>query len=162
MSAGRVLRLEKAVKRREKWRRSGRRVVLTNGCFDLLHVGHTRYLASARALGDRLIVALNDDASVKALKGPERPIIPAEERAELLAALWMVDAVVIFGGRTANHVVEAIRPDVYTKGGDYGGDAPEPPEAEVAEAHGGEVQYLQFVTGRSTRSLIARIRADHT
>ena len=162
MRAGRVLRLEKAVKRREKWRRSGRRVVLTNGCFDLLHVGHTRYLASARALGDRLIVALNDDASVKALKGQERPIIPAEERAELLAALWMVDAVVIFEGRTANHVVEAIRPDVYTKGGDYGGDASEPPEAKVAAAYGGEVQYLQFVTGRSTRSLISRIRADHT
>lgn len=101
------------------WAAAGERVVLTNGCFDLLHVGHTRYLAAARALGDRLVVALNDDASTHRLKGPGRPILPLAERAELLCALRWVDAVVAFGAPTAVAIVTALRPDVYVKGGDY-------------------------------------------
>ncbi len=155
----RILSLEEAVNRREEWRRKGLRVVLTNGCFDLIHVGHARYLGAARALGDRLVVALNDDASVEVRKGVGRPIIVEAERAELLASLRMVDAVTIFADRTAEGVVAAIRPDIYTKGGDYGGCAGEPPEALVAAALGAEIRYLEFVEGRSTRQLIERIRA---
>lgn len=154
-----VLPLAAAVLRRDAWRAEGLRVVLTNGCFDLLHVGHVRYLRAARALGDRLVVALNDDDSVAALKGVGRPIVRAAERAELLTALRAVDMVTIFDGPTAERVVEALRPDVYTKGGDYGGRAPEPPEARIAIALGAEVRYLDFVEGRSTRGLIDRIRA---
>jgi rfaE bifunctional protein nucleotidyltransferase chain/domain len=157
--AGTVLDLPALVERRALWRRHAERVVLTNGCFDLLHLGHVRYLAAARALGQRLVVAVNDDASVRALKGIGRPILPAPERAEVVAALRAVDAVTIFAGATAETVVRALRPDVYVKGGDYGSGALEPPEARVAAEVGADVRYLDFVPGRSTREIIARIRA---
>ncbi|MFN2115837.1 MAG: adenylyltransferase/cytidyltransferase family protein [Anaerolineae bacterium] len=150
--------LAAAIDLRERWARDGERVVLTNGCFDLLHVGHTRYLARARALGDRLIVALNDDASARLLKGPGRPVVPAKERAELLCALRDVDAVVLFGEPTAEGVVADLAPDVYVKGGDYDDRANRPPEADVAEAAGGVVRFVPYVRGRSTSELIERIR----
>ncbi len=149
---------------RERWRRAGLRAVLTNGVFDLLHAGHVGYLAQARALGDRLLVALNSDASTRAIKGPQRPITPEGDRAAVLLALRAVDGVTIFDEPTAEAVVAALRPDIYVKGGDYAADesgAPDLarlPEARVAMAHGGQVALLPYAPGRSTSELIARIR----
>lgn len=142
-------------------RQADRRVVLTNGVFDLLHVGHIRYLQAARALGDLLVVGVNSDASTAALKGPERPLIAEAERAELLAALACVDAVVVFGEPTASSLVETIRPAVWVKGGDYGSleeALPRLPEAAVVRRLGGDVRLLPFVEGRSTTALIERIQ----
>jgi D-glycero-beta-D-manno-heptose 1-phosphate adenylyltransferase len=158
-----VVTLDTLVQLREEWRAAGRRVVFTNGAFDLLHVGHVRYLQAARALGDLLIVGLNDDASVRGYKGPTRPLVPAEERAELLAALACVDYVVLFSEPTATRLVAALEPDVYVKGGDYSasdaGNGGKPlPEAEAARAAGGEVVIVPFVPGRSTTGLIERIQ----
>ncbi len=150
--------LADAAARCAAWRAAGLAVVVTNGCFDLLHVGHARYLAAARALGDRLVVAVNGDGSVRALKGPGRPIVPAAERAELLAALRCVDLAVVFDTATAVEVVRALRPAVYAKGGDYDAGALRPPEADAAEAVGAAVRFLPFVAGRSTRTLIDAIR----
>lgn len=156
---GQVLSLEHAVDWREAQRRAGRDVVMTNGHFDLLHVGHVRYLQAAAALGDALLVGLNSDASTRARK-PGRPVVRQEERAELLAALGCVDAVVIFDELTAEALVDALRPDVYAKGGDWnrpGG--PIPPEAALVEAYGGRVVFLPYLPDRSTSAIIARIRA---
>jgi rfaE bifunctional protein nucleotidyltransferase chain/domain len=153
-----LLDLSALAAQRAEWEAAALRVVLTNGCFDLLHVGHARYLAQARALGDLLVVALNDDASTRALKGPGRPVLPLAERAELLAALRSVDAVVAFAQPTAVEVVRALRPDVYAKGADYATPGRRPPEAEVAEALGAQVVYLPFHADQSTSALLARIR----
>lgn len=134
-------------------------VVFTNGHFDLLHVGHLRYLQAARALGDALVVGLNSDASTAARK-PGRPLVPEAERAELLAALACVDVVVIFDALTASALVAALRPEVYVKGGDWGrADGPRPPEAELVATYGGQVAYLPYVPDRSTTLIIQRIRA---
>jgi D-beta-D-heptose 7-phosphate kinase/D-beta-D-heptose 1-phosphate adenosyltransferase len=153
----------------ERLHARGKRVVFTNGCFELLHVGHIRYLQAARDLGDALIVGLNSDASVRALKGAPRPLVPQAERAELLAALACVDDVVIFAEPTAETLVEALRPDVYVKGGDYrsigetsdGGAAPAPrkvaPEMAVVQRYGGQVVVLPYSTGHSTTTLIENI-----
>lgn len=140
-------------------RARGGRVALTNGVFDLLHVGHLRYLQAARALADVLVVGLNADSTVRELKGPTRPLLPEEERAELLAGLACVDFVVVFAERTAEALVAAIRPEVYVKGGDYA--AQELPEAEIARACGGEVRLLPLTPGRSTSALVARILQLH-
>lgn len=156
---GQVLSLEESLTWREAQRRAGRVVVMTNGHFDLLHVGHVRYLQAARALGDALLIALNSDASTAARK-PGRPIVGEVERAELLAALGCVDAVVIFDALTAEGVVAAMRPDIYVKGGDWnrpGG--PRPPESAIVEDYGGRTAYLPYVPDRSTSAIIARIRA---
>ncbi len=139
------------------WAEDGSTTVFTNGCFDLLHVGHTRYLQAARALGDRLVLGLNSDASVQGLKGPSRPILPQDERAELLAALECVDHVLIFDEATADEAIKAVRPTLYVKGGDYQPDAI--PETPLVRALGGEVRVLPFVEGRSTTSLVARIKS---
>lgn len=136
----------------------GRRLVLTNGCFDLLHLGHVRYLFAAAELGDLLVVGLNSDASVARLKGPTRPLVPQEQRAEVLAGLGCVDFVTIFDAPTAEGLVEALRPEVYAKGGDYAGSVP--PEAELARRLGGEFRLLELVDGFSTTDLARRIRAD--
>ena len=143
------------------WRQSqadaGRRVVFTNGVFDLLHVGHVRYLQAARGLGDALVVGLNSDASTAALK-PGRPLVAQDERAEVVAALACVDAVVIFEGTEASSLVEALRPDIYVKGGDWGQPGgKQPPEAGVVAGYGGRIAYLPYVPGRSTSELIDRI-----
>lgn len=150
--------LEALAALRAGWSAAGQRVVLTNGCFDLLHAGHVQYLAAARALGDVLIVAINDDSSVARLKGPGRPLQSLEDRSLVLAALRAVDAVVAFDGDTAVDVVRAVRPDVYVKGGDYGRGARRPPEADVAEALGASVAFLPYVEGRSTTGLLRRLR----
>jgi rfaE bifunctional protein nucleotidyltransferase chain/domain len=154
------LTLAEAVARRTDWRRAGLCVVLTNGCFDLLHAGHVAYLRSARRLGDVLVVALNDDTSAAVLKGAGRPITTLDERAEILCALRMVDAVVPFGGRTAEGVVRALVPDVYVKGGDYDERRHRPPEADVAVEVGARIAFLPYVRGASTSELIARIRGQ--
>ena len=148
-------------------RASGRRIVLTNGHFDLLHVGHLRYLRAARALGDLLVVGMNDDVCTRRLKGPRRPIVPEDERAELLAALDPVDWVVLFGADTAVELVEALRPDVYVKGGDYTiGSGPAAqgkplPEAAVVQRYGGEVVLIPLVPDRSSSDVVARIVARY-
>ena len=150
---------------RARLRADGHRVVLTNGVFDLLHVGHLRYLRAARAKGDLLIVGVNDDASVQRYKGPRRPIVPAAERAELVAGLACVDYVTIFGEDTAIELVRALQPDVYVKGGDYaapGATGGKPlPEAEVVRAHGGQVAIVPLVPDASSTSLIERVLARH-
>jgi rfaE bifunctional protein nucleotidyltransferase chain/domain len=156
---GLILELEDLPILREAWRRMGRKVVLTNGCFDLLHVGHVQSLTAARALGDVLVVAVNDDASVRALKGPGRPILPVEERAELLCSLRAVDAVVPFSGLTAAAVVQAVKPDVYVKGGDYDLDGRRPPEADLAVELGGAVVFVPRVSPRASGEIIERIRS---
>jgi rfaE bifunctional protein nucleotidyltransferase chain/domain len=123
--------------RAEEWRRAGERITLANGCFDLLHVGHVRYLHAAKQLGGRLVVAINSDDSVRALKGEGRPLMPAEERAEILAALADVDAVVIFPERDVRALLREIRPDVQAKGTDYTADSV--PEADTVREYGGRV-----------------------
>jgi rfaE bifunctional protein nucleotidyltransferase chain/domain len=138
-------------------RADGRRVVFTNGVFDILHVGHVRYLQAARALGDALLVGVNSDASVRRLnKGPSRPLNPEEERAEVLDALACVDSVCIFDEDTPHALIELVRPYVHAKGGDYA--APDAlPEAALVRSLGGEVVILPLVPGRSTTRLIQRI-----
>jgi rfaE bifunctional protein nucleotidyltransferase chain/domain len=143
--------------------RAGQRLVLTNGNFDLLHVGHLRYLQAARGLGDCLIVGVNDDASVRQAKGPRRPIVPAAERAELIAGLACVDLVTIFGEPTASELVRLLRPDIYVKGGDYaapGTTSGKPlPEAPDVQASGGQVVILPLTPGASATGLIERVLA---
>jgi rfaE bifunctional protein nucleotidyltransferase chain/domain len=156
---GEVLSLESSLDWRDRQRLAGRTVVMTNGHFDLLHVGHVRYLQGARQLGDVLVVGLNSDASTRARK-PGRPLVPQEDRAELLAALLSVDVVVIFDAANANALVAALRPDIYVKGGDWGQPGgPHPPEAEIVSGYGGRVVYLPYVPDHSTTRLIERIRA---
>jgi D-beta-D-heptose 7-phosphate kinase/D-beta-D-heptose 1-phosphate adenosyltransferase len=138
-------------------RRRGRRVVLTNGCFDILHRGHTTYLGRAKALGDVLVVGVNTDDSIRRLKGPTRPINALDDRVQVLAALSCVDLVVPFGEDTPHELVRAVRPDVFVKGGDYTRDRL--PEAGLVEALGGEVRLLPMVEDRSTTGVIERIRA---
>lgn len=133
----------------------GKKIVFTNGCFDILHVGHVRYLHEARGLGDHLIVAVNSDRSVRAIKGHERPIMGQDERAEILAALGCVDTVIIFDEETPLKAIECLMPDVLVKGGDWkpneivGGD--------VVLAAGGEVRSISFVEGASTTGIIKKI-----
>jgi D-beta-D-heptose 7-phosphate kinase/D-beta-D-heptose 1-phosphate adenosyltransferase len=139
-----------------KLQRAGKKVVFTNGCFDLLHVGHVRYLQRARELGDALVVGVNSDASVRRLKGPGRPLTPARERAEILAALACVDFVTIFGAATPLRLIRALGPDVLVKGGDWPLDAIV--GREVVAARGGTVLAIPFVKNRSTTALIGKIR----
>ncbi len=132
---------------------AGARIVLTNGVFDIIHVGHVRYLREARSQGDLLVVALNDDASVRKLnKGPGRPVNPEEARAEVMAALESVDYVTIFSESTAEQVVREVRPDIYVKGGDY--KIEETPEGKAVLQYGGKAKALQFVPGFSTTSIL--------
>ncbi|MBX7057439.1 MAG: D-glycero-beta-D-manno-heptose 1-phosphate adenylyltransferase [Leptospirales bacterium] len=137
--------------------RTGRIIVHTNGCFDILHSGHVSYLARARDLGDLLVVSLNNDASVRGLKGEGRPLNRAEDRALVLAALACVDCVCFFGEATPERNIRTLRPDIHCKGGDY---QPEQlPEAAVVESGGGRIEILPFVTGYSTTALVDRIRS---
>ncbi len=141
------------------------RTVFTNGAFDLLHVGHLRYLRTARALGDLLIVGLNSDQSVRTYKDPRRPLVPEGERAELLAALDCVDYVVIFGETTASKLIEMLRPTIYVKGGDYaveaGREGKPLPELAAVAGYGGEVRIVPLVAGRSTSQIVQTILARY-
>ena len=143
---------------REQARREGKRVVWTNGCFDLFHIGHLRSLQMARRHGDLLIVGVNADATVRALKGPGRPIVPEAERAEILAGLECVDYVTVFAEPTPEAAVAELRPDVCCKGSDYAPPHGKPiPEAAVVEGYGGVVVFLPMIPGRSTSELINRV-----
>lgn len=133
----------------------GKKVVLTNGCFDIIHAGHVRYLTAARAQGDLLVLGLNSDESVRALKGSTRPINTERDRAEVIDGLKSVDYVVIFGETTAEVLVRDVRPDYYAKGGDYSVDSL--PEAQAVSEVGGKVVFLPFVEGKSSTKIIQKI-----
>lgn len=151
---GSVVDLEELVRVREGWRAAGRVVVWTNGCFDLLHVGHLASLEAARALGDVLVVGVNGDASVRRLKGPDRPLMPARDRAALLAALRPVSYVTVFDDDTPEGALARLRPDVHAKGDDYAPPHGKPiPERALVEGYGGRVEFLPRLDGRSTTRL---------
>lgn len=168
---GRIVSLDEMRRVCTALQAQGQRIVLTNGCFDLLHRGHVVYLQKARTYGDVLVVALNSDASVRAFKGPGRPLVPQDDRAAVLAALAGVDYVVIFDEPTAENLVAALKPDVYIKGGDYvegerkereGQEVGKPlPEADVVRAYGGQVVILPYLPGYSTTALIDAILARY-
>ncbi len=153
---GRVVGRDELVRLVATFRRNKESVALANGCFDLLHVGHIRYLQGARLEADRLVVAINDDSSVTAIKGAGRPILPVSARAELVSALLVVDAVVIFSGLTVNDVLRTIQPDVHCKGTDYTVETV--PERETVLAYGGRTAIVGDPKGHSTRDLLARIK----
>jgi rfaE bifunctional protein nucleotidyltransferase chain/domain len=148
--------LEKAVAERALLQKNGQTLVFTNGHFDLLHVGHLDYLEKARALGDALFVGVNGDGGTARLKGTGRPIVPAVERARLLAALRVVDAVVIFDDDTADDLLRVLQPEIYVKGGDYAHKIL--PERPTVEAYGGKVVLIDYLPGHSTSELITRIK----
>ena len=155
-----ILRLEDLAGWRTAMRAAGKRVVATNGCFDLLHAGHVTYLEAARNLGDALLVGLNGDASVRALKGAGRPLNPAHDRATVLAALEAVDAVCVFPEVDAMSFLRTAKPDIYAKGGDYTIDTINQEERRLVESWGGCVAVVSGVPGRSTTSLLERIHRD--
>ncbi len=142
---------------RERLRRAGKRLVVTNGCFDILHAGHVTYLAKARARGDALLVGLNSDASVRRLKGAGRPINSQRDRARVLAALSAVDGVCLFEEADALRLLAEVKPDIYAKGGDYTIDTINQPERRLIEGFGGKVVILPGVPGRSTSNVLAKI-----
>jgi rfaE bifunctional protein nucleotidyltransferase chain/domain len=158
MHCGRIVTAEELARLRDEADRAGRRLVFTNGCFDLLHAGHVRYLQQARELGDALAVGLNSDRSVRELKGEGRPINRQDDRAEVLAALGCVDYVVIFDGKRATDILRAVRPHVYAKGGDYTPESLDPDERAVLAAADAEVRILPLVPGRSTTAALERMR----
>jgi len=151
-----IISPEQMLGERQSLRAAGKRLVFTNGVFDLLHVGHVRYLAEARALGDALVVAINSDRTVRELKGPDRPVFDQAERAEILAALRSVDYVTIFDDISPRGLIATLLPDVLVKGGDYQLDQIH--GREEVEAAGGNVISLPFVEGASTSSLIERMK----
>ena len=151
--------LDAAVAAREQLRASGKRVVLTNGVFDLLHTGHLYYLEKARGFGDALFIALNGDASVRQLKGPLRPVQAEEHRAYALAATWFVDGIVVFQHKRLTAEILALKPDVYCKAGDYTLEKLDPEERAALEKVGAEIRFLPFLAGFSTTHLIAKIKA---
>ena len=139
-------------------RASGKRLVVTNGCFDLLHVGHVTYLETARNHGDALLLGLNGDDSVRQLKGPGRPVTPGDERAAVLGALESVDGVCVFAEKTATRFLAAAQPDVYVKGGDYTLDTLNQDERRAVEQAGGRIVLIPFVPGKSTTSMLKKIK----
>lgn len=154
--SGSVLKLHEAILRFGREKRNGRRVVFSNGCFDLLHPGHIETLEKARNLGNALVVGMNSDRSVREMKGAGRPIVPERERAEVLAALECVDAVLIFDEPTPQEIVAALLPDVLVKGGDWAGD--QIIGREEVEAAGGRVVSVPVVAGYSTSAMLEKIR----
>lgn len=153
-----VLTLEEALRWREELRRSGRSLAVTNGCFDLLHRGHAVYLERARAEADALLVLVNSDASVRALKGPERPLQCQEDRAFLLCALKPVDRAVIFDSPRCDRELELLAPDVYVKGGDYTAENLDPGERRALEKSGSRLVFVSFVPGHSSTDIIRKMK----
>ena len=158
LPTGKILNLAQARRWANAARRRGERIVATNGCFDLLHFGHVAYLQRARRLGDLLVIGLNADDSVRQLKGPLRPLVPARQRAAILAALECVDAVVIFREKRATRFLQAVQPTIYAKGGDYRPATLDPAERAVLAAAGTKIRIVPFVPGFSTTGLLEKIR----
>lgn len=158
MNNHKIIALEKVAERAKQLRDAGKKLVATNGCFDLLHVGHVRYLQAARAKGDVLIVGLNGDASVRGLKGAGRPLNSEKDRAEVLAALESVDLVTIFPEERATRFIEAVRPNVYVKGGDYSSNTLNAEERAALETIGAKIDIVPFEKGYSTSRLLEQLR----
>ncbi len=159
-TADKILTLDEAMTALTRWHEEGKKVVFTNGCFDIVHLGHVDYLEKARALGDKLVLGLNTDASVSRLKGPLRPVVNEMARARLMAALSFVDTVILFDEPTPLQLIEAIGPDILVKGDDY--SVENIVGADFVLAKGGEVKTIPLVKGYSTSSLIEKIRAAYT
>ena len=149
-----IMGRDQLLKRVRQWRQAGESITLTNGIFDLLHVGHTRYLSAAKALGGKLIVAINSDVSVRRLKGPDRPVVPENERAEVVAALEAVDAVVIFPELDVRPIIREVRPDVHAKGTDYTVETV--PERDAVNEYGGRIAIVGDRKDHSTSAIIRR------
>jgi rfaE bifunctional protein nucleotidyltransferase chain/domain len=156
---GKAVSLKKALEETKKLRRRGKKVVFTNGCFDIIHAGHVRYLKKARSLGDVLVVGLNSDSSIRAIKGLLRPIVPEKERAEVLSALSCVDYIIIFNEATPIRLITALKPDVLAKGADWASSAIV--GADVVKAAGGRVARIPLVKGKSTTNVIKKILTIH-
>lgn len=156
MSRKKIVTSQELALERSRLAGLGKRLVFTNGCFDLLHVGHVRYLQAARELGDALVVALNGDESVRALKGPTRPVNGEEDRAEVLAALACVDYVTVFHTPRVTDVIREVRPHLYAKGGDYTPDSLDPGEVGALREAGSEIRILPLVPGKSTTATLAK------
>lgn len=159
MTESKILSRPQAIEQADRWRAAGQSIVFTNGCFDIVHLGHIDYLEKARALGQRLILGLNTDASVSCIKGPMRPVVNEYARARLMAALEFVDAVTLFGEPTPLELIEAIQPNVLVKGDDY--TVSTIVGADFVLAHGGRVETVALVPGYSTTKLIERIREGY-
>lgn len=160
MTAGpKLVTIDEIMKLREAWATEGRKVVWTNGCFDLLHAGHVRSLRDAKSQGDILIVGVNSDASVRAIKGAMRPLVCEDDRAEILAALEAVDYVTIFNDTDPVAILSRLRPDIHCKGADYADGSKPVPERDVVLGYGGEIRFLPVHEGRSTTGLMERIAA---
>lgn len=157
-----IIGWEQLAQWRDTQRDAGRRVVVTNGCFDVLHAGHVTYLAEARKHGDLLLIGVNDDAGVRELKGADRPLNPEQDRATVLAALESVGAVCVFAGSTATDFLKRARPDVYVKGGDYTLETLNRDERAVVEAAGGSFVFIDFLAGRSTTNVLRRMGASRS
>ena len=154
-----ILQLDDAITQVGDWQRAGQKVVFTNGCFDIVHLGHIDYLEKARALGDRLVLGLNTDASVSRLKGPGRPVVDEYARARLMAALSFVDTVILFDEPTPKELIEALKPDILVKGDDYTVETIV--GADFVLDKGGEVKTVDLVKGYSTTTLIEKIKASY-
>ena len=159
MTESKILSREQAIRQADQWRADGQQIVFTNGCFDIVHLGHIDYLEKARALGQRLILGLNTDSSVSCIKGPLRPVVNEYARARLMAALEFVDAVTLFGEPTPLELIEAVRPDVLVKGDDY--TVATIVGADFVLARGGRVETVALVPGYSTTKLIERIKEGY-
>lgn len=151
-----IISLEELAKEIRHARQQGKTVVSTSGCFDILHAGHVTYLEEAKARGDLLVVLLNSDSSVRALKGSTRPVVPEEERAVVVAGLGSVDYVCIFSDRTPCGIIDRVQPDIVIKGGDYAGK--KIPEMDSVAAYGGKVEYVNVVDGCSTTNIVEKIK----
>ena len=154
-----IMRLDEAITQVADWQRAGQNVVFTNGCFDIVHLGHIDYLEKARALGDRLVLGLNTDASVSRLKGPSRPVVDEYARARLLAAMSFVDTVILFDEPTPKELIEVLKPDILVKGDDYTVETIV--GADFVLNNGGEVKTVALVPGYSTTTLIEKIKASY-
>lgn len=156
MTSSKILSLPQAIEQAAQWRADGQRVVFTNGCFDIVHLGHIDYLEKARALGDRLVLGLNTDASVSRIKGPLRPVVDEYARSRMMAAMAFIDLVVLFDEPTPKELIEAIRPDILVKGDDY--TVATIVGADFVLGNGGSVETIPLVKGYSTTTLIDRIK----